>query len=122
MAKKVLIVEDELALKKALSKKFTKEKFEVMTASNGKTGLASAFKDHPDIILLDLIMPVMDGLTMLKELRKDKWGHEVIVIILTNLSEAEKTAEALEQGVHDYLIKTDWSLEDISKKVKEKLA
>jgi two-component system, cell cycle response regulator len=121
MSKKILIVEDDVALIKALSKKFTKEKFEVLTAANGQLGLASALKNHPKVILLDLIMPVMDGLAMLKKLRQDKWGRTVSVIVLSNLSEAEKTVEALEQGVHDYLIKTDWSLEDILKKVKEKL-
>lgn len=64
-------------------------------------------------------MPEMDGMTMLKELRKKPWGKEVPVIILSNLSEAEKTQELIYQGVSDYLIKTDWKLDEVVKRVKE---
>ncbi len=81
----------------------------------------AALKKHPDLIILDLIMPKTDGLSMLKELRGDDWGKEVPVIILTNLSDAENVAKAMEKGVYDFLVKSDWKLEDLIKRVKDKL-
>lgn len=119
--KKILIVEDEPVLLKDLSDKFLKEGFEVLSAKDGQEGLAVAFKEHPDLILLDIVMPIMDGMSMLYELRRDLWGKDVEVILLTNLSEADKIAQSYGQGVHDYLVKSDWSLNDIMEKVKGKL-
>jgi len=117
--KKILIVEDEETLANVISDKLSQEKYRTFIARNGRDGLDAALKEKPDLILLDIIMPVMDGLAMLKELRQDKWGSTAKVIILTNLTEAETTAEAMEHGVHDFLVKTDWKLEDIVKKVKD---
>lgn len=120
--KKILIVEDERALRKALSSKFTHEGFSMLEATNGEEGLAVALQEHPDLILLDVIMPVMDGMTMLKKLRGDNaWGKDAVVIMLTNLSESGMVADALAEGMHDYLVKSNWKLEDVVKKVKEKL-
>lgn len=119
---KILVVEDEPALSSALRSMLIREKYEVTVAKDGQEGLVRAFTDHPDLILLDVIMPVMDGMTMLSALRKDVWGRNVPVILLTNLFDTEKIAQSMEQGVFDYLVKSDWKLEDIIKKVKEKLA
>lgn len=119
--KKILIVEDEASLLTVLADKFTKEGFIVQRARDGREGMRCAYANCPDLILLDIVMPVMDGLTMLAELRKSPWGKDIPVILLTNLSEPEKVDESLRQGVYDYLIKSDWKLEDIVKKVKEKL-
>jgi len=69
----------------------------------------------------NIIMPIMDGMSMLVKLREDNWGKNVPVVILTNLSDTEKIAESMEKKAFDYLIKTDWTLDDIVKKVKEKL-
>ena len=121
MKKKILIIEDEQPLLKILADKFTKEDFEVILTTNGKDGLDSALKNHPDIILLDILMPVMDGMMVLNELRKDPWGKNASVILLTNLSDSEKKKTGFHQGVSEYLIKSDLSLNDIVKKVKEKL-
>ena len=115
------IVEDELSLLEVLTDKFSKEGFKVLRAKNGKDGLKVALTEHPDIILLDIIMPVMDGMTMLKKLREDEWGKDAKVIILTNLSDNEKTAQALADGSNDYLVKSDWKIEDVVKKVEERL-
>lgn len=119
--KKILIVEDESALSGAISEKLKHNKFKVLVAADGRAGLILAEKEKPDLILLDLLMPVMDGLSMLKELRANEWGQHIPVIIMTNFSDMDKTAAALEYGVHDYLVKSDWKLEDIVKKVNEKL-
>ena len=119
--KKVLIIEDEQTLQKALLDKFTRHGFQVLEAIDGEQGLARSLSDHPDIILLDIIMPRMDGMTVLKKLREDPWGKTVPVIILTNLSDADKAAEASRNGVYDFLIKSDWKIEDLVAKVRERL-
>jgi DNA-binding response OmpR family regulator len=117
---KLLIVEDERTILNALSLKFEKENFKVSTARNGEEGLKMALKTKPDLILLDIVMPVMDGMTMLKHLRKDKWGKTAQVIVLTNLSDST-VAEALENNVYDYLLKADWNISDVVRKVRERL-
>lgn len=119
--KKILVVEDELSLLQALELKLTKEGFHVVSAHNGQEGLAVAIQEHPDLILLDIIMPIMDGLTMLKKLREYPPAKDTPVIILTNLTGSEKVAEALENESFDFLVKSDWRLEDVVKKVREKL-
>jgi two-component system alkaline phosphatase synthesis response regulator PhoP len=111
--KKVLIIEDEHTLLLVLGEKFRREGFTVLEARDGLQGLEVATKHHPNIILLDIIMPSMDGLTMLKKLREDKWGNEVPVIILSNLGDPEQINEAAGGGVIKYLIKSNWSLEDV---------
>lgn len=121
MNKKILAVEDEPSLLGALQNKLTQEGFEFVEAKNGQVGLEKALQGKPDLILLDIIMPVMDGLTMLKKLREDDWGKTVPVIILTNLSDDEKVMEAVKQGSYDYLIKSNWSINEVIDKVKEKL-
>lgn len=119
--KKILIIEDEDVLIDALFDKFTGSGFEVIKAKDGQEGYTSAIKHHPDLILLDIIMPVMDGMSMLEKLRSDPWGKDVKVILLTNLSDPGKVKQSLSKGVRDYLIKSDWKLDDIVKKVREKL-
>ena len=119
--KKILIVEDDRPILKSLMLKFDGEGFEVLQALNGKEGLKLALSEQPDIILLDIIMPEMDGMTMLEELRKDKWGNNAEVIFLTNLSSPNHELKAEEQGVNHYLLKADWSINDLVKKVHEVL-
>ena len=121
MLKKVLIVEDEKAILSALSAGFDRKEIEVLTALDGDEGLKIALREHPHLILLDLVMPKMDGITMLEKLRKDKWGKDVKVIILTNLDDQKKVAEAVQHGVFDYFIKINWNIKDIIKKVQAEL-
>ena len=117
----ILIVEDEPTLLRVIAEKLAHEGFIALEAKNGKEGLALALKKRPELILLDIIMPVMDGVTMLAKLRSDAWGKNVPVVILTNLSDERKVSLAIEKGVFDYLVKSDWTLEDVVKKVKERL-
>lgn len=119
--KKVLIVEDEEPLAKALASGLGGNEFEVITASNGEEGLKAALENKPSLILLDLFMPKMDGITMLKKLREDSWGSKVKVVILTNLEDREKLASAVENRVYDYLIKSNWNIADVLKKVRIEL-
>src|SRR3990167_5583916 len=106
--KRILITEDDSALRRALVDTFTAEGYDVSEADNGQTGLEVAVRVHPDVILLDLVMPVMDGLAMLNLLRADEWGKDVPVLILTNSSQGDDIEKALALGVHDFLVKTDW--------------
>jgi len=119
--KKLLIVDDEDIVQKSLSSQFDRKIVKVLNAKNGAEGLKTALKEHPDLILLDLVMPKMDGMTMLEKLRKDRWGKNAKVIILTNLSDAERVAQAVEKGTYEYLVKVDWNVMDVVKKCKKYL-
>ncbi len=119
--KKVLIVEDEASLQKALLSKLEKGGYEVLQAFDGEEGLKMALAEKPDLILLDIIMPKMDGVTMLNKIREDEWGRNAKVIILTNLSEGNQVVAALDKGVHDYLVKADWRIEEVMEKIEDKL-
>lgn len=119
--KKILIIDDETIVQKSLSSQFDRKLVTVITAANGADGLKLALKEHPDLILLDLVMPKMDGMTMLTKLRADKWGKKAQVIILTNLSDAERVAQAVEKGTYEYLVKVDWNVMDVVKKCKKYL-
>ena len=120
--KKILIVEDEAPLRNAVTDILTFEGFEVFQAKNGQEGLDISLKEHPDLILLDLMMPIMDGLTMLEKLRQDaEFGKSAAVILLTNINDPEKVAMATEAGSYDFLVKSDWNIEDVVKKIKGRL-
>jgi len=121
MAKQILIVEDVSFLQKAMKVILKDAGYDVLIASNGEDGLNKAIKKHPDLILLDILMPKMDGMTMLKELRKDSWGKNAPVIILTNLNDKEKLIEATKEHVVDYYVKSDWEIDEIVKIVDDKL-
>lgn len=120
--KTILIVEDEEPMQLALKDILVFEGFNVFEAKNGEEGLAMALREHPDLILLDILMPEMNGLVMLKKLREDDWGKKAKVIILTNYDEKDYVATALESQVFDYFIKTDIKITEVIKKIKEKLA
>ncbi len=121
MAKTILVVDDDETIRRVLTDKFEGEKFNVLTADNGEVGLSLALAKHPNIVLLDLVMSRMDGMGMLKALRQDGWGKEVPVMILTNVSNGDEVGEALKYNVYDFLVKTDWSLEDVVERVKMRL-
>ncbi|MBU2235487.1 response regulator, partial [Patescibacteria group bacterium] len=116
--KKILVIEDEKPLINALSAKLQNEGFQVVEANDGKTGLKAALKHKPDLILLDIILPKMDGIGVLENLRENAWGKSAKVIILTNLSDWDSTKKAVNLNVHDYLVKSDWNIKDVVKKVK----
>lgn len=118
---KILIVEDDKALSDVLREKFKNSGFSAFVAGDGIEGLVVAEKENPDMILLDILMPKMDGISMLKELRKKDWGKNIPVIMLTNLSDNENVAESMANGTFDYLVKSNWKIDDVVKVVKEKL-
>ena len=119
--KTILIIEDEKPTRRILKDKLKSKKFNILEAQNGEEGLRISLEKHPDLILLDIVMPIMDGMTMLRRLRKDKWGKKAQVILLTNLSDTGKIKDSTQQNVSDYLIKTNWKINDLIKKIKSKL-
>ena len=122
--KKILVIEDEVALLQVLVDKLTREGFAVTSARDGSMGLDLALREKPDVILLDLVMPEMTGLDVLKRLRSEgEWGKEVPVIVLTNLSANERLMRELnEQKLTDFLVKGEVKLEEVVRKVKEAAA
>ncbi len=119
--KKILIIEDDITLSLTLGDNLSHEGFEIVRAKDGEEGLAAALSSKPDLILLDILLPKMDGLTLLNKLREDGWGKYVPVIILSNLSASTNVSSALSNDVHQYLVKIDWKIEDVIKKVREEL-
>jgi DNA-binding response OmpR family regulator len=119
--KYILVVEDENTLAFALKKKLESVGYMVDVAMDGKEALVKVGQKKPDLILLDLILPVMDGFAVLKELKKSPDSDAIPVIVLTNLSSDEDIADVLNAGGTDYFIKTEHSLDDILMAVKSKL-
>lgn len=105
MAKKVLIIEDDSITRKSLQVALLNAGFEADEAADGKQGLERALETHPDIILADLRMPVMDGIAMLKQLRQDEWGKTARIAILSGNEAAEAVNQAMELGVYTYFSK-----------------
>jgi len=117
----VLITEDEKVLRETLHSGLEGENITVVEARNGQEGLDLSLSLHPDIILLDLIMPKMDGLTMLEKIRKDDWGQKVPVILLTNLtsSDEQRNSDMARLTPTYYFEKTEIGIEQIIEKIKE---
>lgn len=121
-AKKVLVVEDEKPLLEALSARIADEGYKVLKAENGKEGLEIAIDQNPNIILLDLIMPVMDGKAMLKKLRELPQFKGLPVIVLTNAGDVDNVRETqLYFDAAEFLIKSNVNMEEIVQKIKEKI-
>jgi len=93
----------------------------VLISDDCDDGLRQALQEHPDLIVLDIIMPRMDGITMLPELRKDVWGKTAKVLLLTNLTNKEKEADVAELDVLGYLIKSNCSLGSLLEKIQRYL-
>ena len=121
MAKRILVVEDEAAMRSLLRTALEDAGFEVLEASDGEQGLAVAEAERPSLILLDIIMTKMDGITMLKEMRGQRWGKKIPVIILTNLASSGRVAESLQDEDVDYLVKAEHRLDEVVARVKAKL-
>lgn len=121
--KKILIIDDEEAVERAISDSLLSQGFTTVLAKNGEDGLDIALRQHPDLILLDILMPRMDGMNMLQKLRLDQWGKTIPVIILTNVNPNSSSIidSVLQSEPAYYLVKSDVKLEGIVKKIKEVL-
>lgn len=121
MKPKVLIIEDEPLLTRMYAKKLQEDGYSCSIAENGVEGITFAKERLPDIILCDIMMPVKDGITTLKELKEDDTTKDIPVIMLTNLSDSKYVEEALSMGAITYLIKSQLTPTDVVQKVKETL-
>ncbi|KKT26180.1 MAG: Response regulator receiver protein [Parcubacteria group bacterium GW2011_GWA2_43_9b] len=119
--KTILLVEDEPTLQKTLSLALTQEGYEVKSALDGEIGLRLARESKPDIVLLDLILPKMDGFEVLDELKKDEATKNIPVIVLTNLESTQDIEKALALGATNYLVKANYDLKDVIEKVKDNI-
>jgi CheY-like chemotaxis protein len=122
--KTILVVEDEKVLRDIIVEMLNRSNYLPLEAVNGEEAVKMALSSKPDLILLDLLMPVMDGMTALKLIRADTWGAHVPVIILTNLSATDE--QLVENMVSNkpsfYLIKSDWKIQNIIGKIDEILS
>lgn len=120
--KRILIVEDDSLLIEEMKAEFVKHNFAVEVAIDGETGYAKVFSMKPHLIVLDIVVPKINGVELLKKLQQDPWGKTVPVIVLTNMGDSTNMAQVLELGNYDYLVKSDWSLKDLTEKINKKLA
>lgn len=121
--KKILIVEDELAYLKLLNSQLAARGHAVVEAINGKIGLEKAKSENPDLILLDIRLPIMDGMAMLDRLRKEEIGKKTKVIILTNLEPDDKIiGDVVRDQPSYYFVKSDVQLNVLLDKIDELLA
>lgn len=119
---KIAIIEDDAVISQMYRMKFEAEGYEVQVAGNGKIGVDLVEKMRPDIILLDLRMPEMDGTEALKIIRKKNWSKDIPVLILTNVGEEEAPNELKDLNVLSYIVKADLTPRQVTERVKEALA
>lgn len=117
--KRVLIVEDEEFLIKALGDNLESEGFTVDMALNGEEAMEKIRKQRPDIILLDLLLPIKDGFYVLEELRKNPEWKLIPIIVLSNLDSDTEIKRALELGADDYFVKSQHPIEEVIDMIKE---
>ncbi len=115
---RVLVIEDDRFLRKAAEAALRRQGYTVVTAPDGETGLQAARAEHPDLVLLDLIMPGMQGFEVLKLLKEDASTSSIPVIILSNLGQDSDVKRALEAGAVDYLVKANLALDMLVGRVK----
>jgi len=117
----ILLVEDDQFLAELYATKLNLEGYEVILASDGERGLKLATDKVPNLILLDIILPKMDGFEMLKKLKSNKKTSAIPVILLTNLSQKDEVKKGLNLGANDYLIKAHFMPSEVINKIKKVL-
>lgn len=117
----VLAIDDDALLLGSVVEALEAAGYTVIQATNGKEGLEVALKHHPDLILTDNLMPILNGVDMIAGLRKDPWGKTAPVIIMTNMYTADMLNQSLQAGATDYIMKSDMSLDKIVELVRGRL-
>lgn len=115
----VLLVEDDTFLANIYKTKFEMENFKVTVAENGESGLEEMKKKRPQIVLLDILLPKLDGFAVLEKMKADKELKEIPVILLTNLGQKDDVEKGLEMGAVDYLIKAHFKPSEVVEKVRK---
>lgn len=121
MKKKILIIEDETPIISVLSKSLSND-FDVISSLTGMAGLDEALKTHPDLILLDIILPRITGIEMLQKLREDEWGKTAKVVVITNLTDSPTEEAVTKLGALEFVVKSSASLAQIAEKVRKYVA
>ncbi len=116
--KKILIAEDDDFLRSLAVTKLEKEGFSVLMAADGQSGLTTATTEIPDLIILDLMLPVMSGFDVLKSLKADDKTKNIKVIVFSNLGEDSDIKTCLDMGANDYLVKANFTLDELVEKIK----
>ncbi|MDO4712387.1 MAG: response regulator transcription factor [Candidatus Saccharibacteria bacterium] len=116
---KIAIIEDDPVISQMYRMKFEADGFEVRVAANGAIGVKLAESFRPDVILLDIQMPEMDGTEALKKIRASTWGKTIPVIVLTNLGEEEAPSIVRTLGIHSYIVKANFTPRQVVARVKE---
>lgn len=119
---KILLVEDDPFLLSMYSTKFEIEGFEVITADDGEKGLKAANQEGADIILLDILMPNMNGFEVLEKLKAQEKTRDIPVILLTNLNQKDEIEKGMVLGAADYMIKAHFMPSEVVAKIKKVLA
>ena len=117
--KKVLIAEDEQTLLKTIEFTLKDKGYETITATDGEEALNLIKKHKPDVVLLDILMPRKSGLDVLKEMKADSELSDIVVLLLTNLSDEESISQGVALGARGYFIKSDMTLDEVAEKVDE---
>lgn len=117
----ILIVDDAEDLRESMSEILELRGYRAITADRGETGVATALAEHPDLILLDLRLPDFDGYEVIRQIRADEWGKTAKILILTASGESDDIPPDIEMNSRDFLMKTEWGLDNISEKIQEKL-
>ena len=121
MAKKILLIEDERILSEMYKEKFEQEGFEMILSVDAEKGFELAKKERPDLIILDILLPEKDGIFFLEQRMKDPEIASIPVVALSNYDHPEARKKALELGVKEYIIKTDYTPREIVEKIKKYL-
>lgn len=121
MAKKILIIEDDKFLRELIARKLMENNFSISEAIDGEEGIKKIKEEKPDLILLDLILPGIDGFEVLGRMKEDEEVSSTPVIILSNLGQKEDVEKGLNLGAVDYLIKAHFTPSEIIEKIKNAL-
>jgi len=118
MAKKILVIEDDKFLRELISQKLIKEGYDIAEAVDGEKGVESVKEEKPDLVLLDLILPGIDGFEVLSRIKSDPASAQVPIIILSNLGQKDDIERGLKMGAADYLIKAHFTPGEIIDKIR----
>jgi len=119
---KIAIIEDDMAIVQMYRMKFEHEGYEVATAPDGNSGLELISSFKPDVVLLDLMMPNMNGLDMLKQLRSQANGRDAKVVVLTNMGDTETATRVYKMAADDYIVKAEMTPKQVTERIQTLLA
>lgn len=121
MPKKILIIEDDEFIRELVKRKLRKEDFEILEVVEGEKGITKIKEEKPDLILLDIILPGIDGFEVLTQIKQDPATSQIPVIILSNLGEKKEIEKGLKLGAADYLVKAHFTIAEVLQKIKTTL-